>query len=189
MTYPPQPEQPAWQQPPNPQYQPGPPKKKASKTAKIVFSIAGALIILVVIAGIVGGGGSTSPSTSTSPTQAAPLTSSDLGSPAGQVAAATTITTTANDDTVVYTITGKSSTDITYISPDLQESQITDRTALPWSKTFTVPAGTAGLGMSLDAQNAEGGTISCSISVNGKVVVSNSSSGQYALVMCTATNP
>lgn len=91
-------------------------------------------------------------------------------------------------DVVVYTITGGHSTDITYIAPgSFQTSQITDRTALPWSKSFTLVSDSESTAYELSAQNAAGGTIGCSITVDGSVVASNSSSGEYAVVECSAS--
>lgn len=182
MSY--QPEQPAWQQPTPPPVQPPAPKRRP----RWPWWIGGLVVALIVIAAIAGGntgGGGTSTST--------PLTPGDPGSSSSAPLTIAATTAAANPppapttDTIVYTVTGGHAQDITWIGPDLQESQITDRTVLPWSKTFTAPAGTGGLGMSLDAQNAGGGTIGCSITVDGKVVASNSSSGQYALVVCTDT--
>ncbi|NJC62934.1 hypothetical protein HC028_00140 [Planosporangium flavigriseum] len=56
-------------------------------------------------------------------------------------------------------------------------------TALPWKKEAT--SSDAFLMLSLVAQSGGSGTISCRVSVDGKVVVENSSQGQYAVVTCS----
>ena len=113
--------------------------------------------------------------------------SGNTGSRSGAPAPVTSAAAPAQD-TIVYTITGGHSSDITFMEPGegVQESQITDRTALPWTKTWTLdPSSYEQFTLSIEAQNASGGTIGCSIAVNGKVVAQNSSSGEYAVVTCS----
>lgn len=170
MTYPPQPDQPAWQPTGLP---PRPPKKRRRWPW---ISLGAVVLLIVVISVSTGGKGGSGTSTST------PLTPG-AGSPASQVAA----TTAPAQDTIVYTVTGGHASDITYAQPgeSFQQSQLTDRTALPWSKTWTVaPDGYSSITLSIVAQNAGGGTIGCQISINGKTVASNSSTGEYAVVDC-----
>lgn len=173
-------EQPAWQPP-------GQPAPKRHR--RWPWYTLAAVIVVIVVAAVSTSGGNTG-STTGGGTTTAPLTSGDPASPAGQVAITTAPTPPAANDTVVYTITGGHAQDITYIAPggNVQESQVTDRTALPWTQSFTVPAGTEGLTMELTAQNAGGGTIGCTITVNGKAVASNSSSGEYAVVSCSGSS-
>jgi hypothetical protein len=124
-----------------------------------------------------------------------PTATAPANSPAQQPAAQPTTTTVAPapppapvQDTIVYTITGGHAGNITYIQPgeSFQESQITDRTKLPWSKTWTLdPSGYEQFGLTIEAQNSGGGTIGCSITVDGKVIAQNSSSGEYAVVTCS----
>ena len=91
---------------------------------------------------------------------------------------------TPASDTVAYTVTGHRAGTITYQNGDGNASQVTDTTKLPWTVSFTVPAGTEGF-LYVSAQNAGSGTIGCSISVNGQVVKQNSSTGMYAIVECS----
>lgn len=55
---------------------------------------------------------------------------------------------------------------------------------LPWKKELS--SAEALTIVSLVAQNSGSGDISCKISVDGKVVKENKSSGQYAVVTCSA---
>jgi hypothetical protein len=189
--FPPQPDQP-------PAPQPAPRKKRRWPW------VAGGVFVVVVIAAIVGGQGSGSTSNTAAATTAATATEQAAAAPTVTVpcdgctpedqipqdciSGCTSSTTAAPDvpasDTIVYTITGHRSSDITYIVPgSFQESQVTDTTKLPWSKTFTVDSGQYS-SLIISAQNAGGGTIGCSISVDGQVVASNSSTGEYAIVEC-----
>lgn len=90
----------------------------------------------------------------------------------------------SDTDTVTYTVTGRSAGTITYENAGGDASQVTDTTRLPWTVSFTVPAGSEGF-LYVSAQNAGGGTIGCSISVNGQAVKQNTSSGTYAIVDCS----
>lgn len=87
--------------------------------------------------------------------------------------------------TVVLEVTGPKSADINY---DLGSDSSQDNGAkLPWKKTLT---DTDALGLaSVSGQNTteSSGKITCKITVDGKVVKTNSSTGQYAVVDCTAT--
>lgn len=55
----------------------------------------------------------------------------------------------------------------------------------PWTKTTS--SSDAFNIETLAVQNAGTGTVSCKITVDGKVVKQNQSSGQYATVSCTAS--
>lgn len=89
-------------------------------------------------------------------------------------------------DTVVYTVTGHHSSDITYTNSTGDISQVTDTTHLPWTYKFTSVPDAEGF-MDVSAQNSGSGTISCTISINGQVVKKNSSTGAYAIVDCTSS--
>jgi hypothetical protein len=115
----------------------------------------------------------------------------DLSSAEAELSSAVAILPTvagANADgpnTVVYTLSGQVADNIEYAVPGTaQEAQLADRTSLPWSKSFTVPAGTTYFSTNITAQNAGSGTIACSISVNGKVVATQSASGAHVPVTC-----
>jgi hypothetical protein len=90
--------------------------------------------------------------------------------------------------TVVYSVTGSGTATIIYDAFDNSHSgsaQISD-VPLPWTKTvtgsglFNVYSVTATLG-----QN--GGTATCSISVDGKQASSNSASGAFASASCSGS--
>lgn len=92
---------------------------------------------------------------------------------------------TPADDAVVYTVSGHEAGTITYMTATGDIAQVTDTTRLPWTKQFTLPAGTEGF-LSVSAQNAGSGDISCAISVNGQQVDSNTSTGEYAIADCSS---
>jgi len=81
---------------------------------------------------------------------------------------------------VVYTISGSATKGlVTWMTP----SGISQANGakLPWTKTISMGDGAS---LSVSAQNAAGGTIKCTISVDGEVVKSGSSSGSYAIASC-----
>lgn len=81
--------------------------------------------------------------------------------------------------TVVYTVTGPSSALITYSTPSGQEQD--NGADLPWKKKFKAKGGEF---LSVSAQNSGSGTITCEITVDGKVVKRARSKGSYAVVSC-----
>jgi hypothetical protein len=91
--------------------------------------------------------------------------------------------------TVVYSVTGSGTADITYDSFTNGNSGTSQDTgaAIPWSKTIT------GSGIfnvySLTATLSSGGTVTCSITVDGKQLASHTSTGQFASVDCAASAP
>lgn len=60
--------------------------------------------------------------------------------------------------------------------------------ASPWSKTATSPDAVTMASVVAQSQGDGGGTVSCSITLDGKVVKTNTSSGSYAVVTCTYTS-
>lgn len=93
---------------------------------------------------------------------------------------------TANQ-TVVYTVTGDGTANITYdtwTNNNSGTSQVSDA-AMPWTKTITA-TGTFST-FSVMAQLQTGTTSTCTITVNGKQVSSNTSTGQYSIATCSAT--
>jgi Mycobacterium membrane protein len=86
--------------------------------------------------------------------------------------------------TVVYSVTGSAgqSAAITYSGRDFNTPQET-AVRLPWNKSVTID----GLGktVTLIATNdAEGGTITCQITANGKTLAEQSSTGPFASASC-----
>jgi len=84
--------------------------------------------------------------------------------------------------TVTYEVIGSGgagSAMITYTTPSGQEQ---DSSAdLPWRKTFKSDAGEF---LSVSAQNKGGGTITCTITVDGKTIKRARSKGAYAIASC-----
>jgi hypothetical protein len=79
---------------------------------------------------------------------------------------------------VTYTVSGGDGAGtITYENENADTSQAT-QVATPWTYTFTAVDGAF---LYVSAQNAGGGTITCSISVDGTIAESNKSEGQYAI--------
>lgn len=83
--------------------------------------------------------------------------------------------------TIVLEVKGPSKADITYgLNSDLSQA---GKAKLPWKKTLT--SSEAMTIASVSAQNAASGTIQCTITVNGKIVKTNKSEGEYSIVTCT----
>jgi hypothetical protein len=94
--------------------------------------------------------------------------------------------------TVVYSITGSgtsTASDITYATVQQGSGQNGEAQAtnapVPWSKTITA----SGLftAFSLSAQNGGSGSITCTISEDGRVLNTNTATGQFAVASCDAT--
>lgn len=86
------------------------------------------------------------------------------------------------EKTVVMEVTGAKSADITY---GLGGDQSQDNGAkVPWKKELKTSD--ALLLATIVAQNKGGGTIACKITVDGKVVKENKSTGEYAVVTCNS---
>lgn len=88
--------------------------------------------------------------------------------------------------TVVFEVTGKKVTKATSISYGIGGNTSQANSAkLPWKKRAT--STDAFLLASLVAQSGSGGngSITCRITVDGKVLVENTSQGPYAVVTCT----
>ena len=106
-------------------------------------------------------------------------------------AVSASVSNTANKKhTIIYSVTGSGTTMASTIAyATLQEgngqngeSEATNA-PLPWTKTITA----SGLltAFSLSAQNGGEGSITCTITEDGKVVDTNTATGQYASVTCT----
>lgn len=106
------------------------------------------------------------------------------------VAAGTAINNANNaKHTIVYTVTGTGSPTITYDSFDNGHNGSTQisNAPLPWSKTIT------GSGLfnfySVDATlGTDGGSITCTITVDGKRVSTNTANGELASATCTGSS-
>jgi len=89
--------------------------------------------------------------------------------------------------TVTYSVTGDGTADITYgtyANSAAGTSQATGQ-ALPWTKTFAA-SGLFNL-YTVGATISTGTTVTCSITVDGKVVSSRTATGQFANADCTDT--
>jgi hypothetical protein len=107
--------------------------------------------------------------------------SSNSNGPGAQDNGATAAASKAAKHTVILEVSGPKTADVTY---GMEADQSQDNgTTLPWKKTLT--ADTLMLGASVYAQSkGTSGKITCKITVDGKVVKTNSSSGEYAVVTC-----
>lgn len=90
--------------------------------------------------------------------------------------------TFAGED-VTYEVTGSASeASLTYENGDGGTSQ--EKVALPWSLTVKAPASNF---LYISAQNeGDYGDIACTITVDGKVIKTSSSSGGYTIASCSA---
>ena len=88
---------------------------------------------------------------------------------------------TSSEKKILLEVGGPAKADITYgIGTD--QSQEID-SALPWKKDAT--STDTVLIVVLSAQSKGDGEITCKVSVDGKVVKENKSSGQFAIVTCS----
>ncbi|MGI8682028.1 MAG: hypothetical protein ACR2JO_07850 [Mycobacteriales bacterium] len=89
---------------------------------------------------------------------------------------------------VIYKIGGTAKrADMTFsTTPDGSNISQENGQKLPWTKAFTVKDEFFSV-YSLSAQNQGRGTITCSVTVDGKQVAKNTASGQYAIVSCDAS--
>lgn len=94
----------------------------------------------------------------------------------------------AQKHTIVYTVTGRGTADITYDSFENGSSGSADDNgaALPWTKTIT-GSGLFNLYDVSATSDSGSGSIACTLKVDGKVVASQSSSGQFANVDCSGS--
>lgn len=111
-----------------------------------------------------------------------PGLTSDKGSaaPAGK-------TDAKKDHQITYEVAGTagSANNISYgIGGNMSQA---NGTKLPWTKQAA--SADSFLILSLTAQSAgSSGTITCKVTVDGKVIAENSSEGQYAVVSCSGTS-
>lgn len=87
---------------------------------------------------------------------------------------------------VTYKISGDASSALITWSDDGTNIEQASGAGVPWSKTLTIPASDYRF-LSVSAQNDGGGSITCSILVAGKVVDTHTSTGDYAIAMCSAS--
>lgn len=90
-------------------------------------------------------------------------------------------TTGTKDGTVTYVVTGPDKASMTYTDGGTNTAQ-ENNAKLPWKKT--VPIGDTVITYQVSAQNAGTGNITCKILLDGKVVKTNTSKGEYAIVTC-----
>lgn len=111
------------------------------------------------------------------------ITSGSGGKDSGPASTTTDITDALSADTsLTFEVTGTARKgSVTWIGDKLSTSQETDA-KFPWKKTVKYTAGT--LGVNMNAQNTGSGTITCTIKENGKVISTNTSKGDYAVVSC-----
>jgi hypothetical protein len=164
MTYP--------SQPPNdpqgwtPQQQPLPPKKKHT-ARNVILGVLGGFFALIVIAAIAGGG--TKQPTNTAP----PATTTTDAAPASHH--------------VVYKITGTAKhASITYTTDGMTSTSQEQGAPVPWTHEINVPTGQFGVA-TVNAQNSDSGTITCTIEIDGKAAKTATSSGSYAIASCSTT--
>jgi hypothetical protein len=101
----------------------------------------------------------------------------------------------AAEHTVTYTVTGDSTDstiDYSTYTDGASGSEEAKSAKLPWTKEEKITGSAEGLkfnSFTLSAMNGEtGNEITCEIKVDGKVVSTQKSSGQYASATCTGSN-
>jgi len=92
-------------------------------------------------------------------------------------------TTASGKKTIILEVKGPAKADITYgLGTDTSQA---NGAKLPWKKTLTASSSDVLNIAQVSAQNSASGTITCTITVNGKIVKTNKSEGQFAIVDCT----
>ncbi|MFC4123954.1 MmpS family transport accessory protein [Nocardia rhizosphaerae] len=186
MTTPQYPQQPYGQQP---GYPPQPPKKK-SNTIWIVLGVLG-LVFLCGIGGCVAILGKAGEEVSksidaaaSSINSAAPTAPAAPESPGAQVPPLTPGTSTGEGKNIVYEIISDDTelSSVTYFDGNSELQQEAGATA-PWTKSVTNTSTIAMIG--LGAQT-NGTSVTCRITVDGKVEDEQTATGKYAVVNCTA---
>lgn len=97
-----------------------------------------------------------------------------------------TVRVTVVQPVITFEITGSGSAIVTWLAPGggFNIQQDTDA-RLPWSKSFPYRSGLSSYQYgNFNAQSMGGSSISCTMTVNGRVVSSNTSTGAYAIVSC-----
>lgn len=139
-----------------------------------IFGLAG-LSVLALACGGTGDKGTTQ-----GPGAAA---SSGANAPAGKA--------TQQDDgkrNIVFEVSGKGVTKANSITYGVGgNSSQANGAKLPWKKQATSTDSFLMLSLVAQSGSSGNGTISCRITVDGKVIVENSSQGQYAVVTCSET--
>ncbi|MGH3536582.1 MAG: MmpS family transport accessory protein [Pseudonocardiaceae bacterium] len=89
---------------------------------------------------------------------------------------------------VVYKVVGSSGTgSITYTTDGSTQIAQDNGASLPWTKSFDIPDGMLNL-YQVSAQNGGGGSITCTITVDGQQVSHQTSTGDYAIASCSSTH-
>jgi hypothetical protein len=87
---------------------------------------------------------------------------------------------------IVFEVTGKGVTKATSITYGIGgNTSQANNAKVPWKKQATSADSFLILSLVAQSGGSGGGTISCRITVDGKVLVENSSQGQYAVVTCS----
>ncbi|WP_170191731.1 MmpS family transport accessory protein [Saccharothrix syringae] len=88
---------------------------------------------------------------------------------------------------VVYEVTGPGgkSSEIRFTTDGANTTERVEAVDLPWRRELVVPAG-PGLGIAqVMATNGQGESITCTITVNGRVVASRTARGEFTTVSCS----
>lgn len=111
-----------------------------------------------------------------------PACSSGAGDVQGPGAQDSTQTTAAATKKILMEVTGPKAADITFgLGTDTSQE---NAAKLPWKKELS--SGEAFLVPTVLAQSKGTGKIACKITVDGKLVKENASTGEFAVVTCTA---
>lgn len=154
----------------------GPPPKKKHTGLRIFLGAIGAFVLLLIIVSVATGSHSngTPAASSSDASSAAPSPSS---APVSQAAAPQPSPTPAAPDTVTFIVSG-SVANVTY-GPAGSDFTGT----VPMDKTLTIPSSPPSY-YAVNAQLQGGGTVSCSIQVDGKTISTATASGGYNIADC-----
>jgi hypothetical protein len=160
----------------------GPPPPSAPKKRKKWPWIVGGIVLLIIVISVSSKGGSTTTAGGSGTASATSQAPAAAPAPASGAPGSTA----SGASGVVYEVTGTGrANNITFgdVTKGLSQQ---NGTKLPWKKTAPTSDGFAAYG--LTAQNGGSGQISCKITVDGKEIANNTSSGQYAVVSCNGSS-
>lgn len=90
--------------------------------------------------------------------------------------------------TVIYQVTSPDKTSglITYRADGVNNDKSVDNAKLPWKKKVTITAGPGAAVAQVMAAGGKAGSVSCSIRVDGRIVVRQTAKGQFTDVSCSS---
>lgn len=148
---------------------------RTSRAKLIWWGVAGALVVVVLVVSLM----------EKDSTQKSAIVAAQTPTSTEQIIPAYEPPPAPSGHTVTYTIIGQAASSISYSTSGFGIEQAVG-VPLPWEKTLTFEGDT--VIASLNAQNSVAGKIECTIDIDGVTVADHTSTGEFAIVQCTASN-